>query len=183
MSVRVARKSDEPELLRLLHLMHAEGGLLPLDVERARETFNIAFNRKGGIIGVIGDGKIEAATYLLITTHWYTRSHHLEELFCFVDPDHRQSTHAKSLIAFAKDSATALAMPLLIGIMTNKRMAPKVRLYRGQLGHPAGAYFIFNSRWEFAPEPAAEDFCLAVESRAEHRRRKRRLIGGSHVSR
>jgi hypothetical protein len=34
--VRTATKADEPELLRLLRLMLAEGGLTPLDEDRAR---------------------------------------------------------------------------------------------------------------------------------------------------
>lgn len=156
--------------------MHAEGGLLPLDVDCAREMFARAFDRKGGIIGVIGNKKIEAALFLLITRHWYTSYYHLEELFNFVDPDHRRSNHAKSLIGFAKQSARTLSIPLVIGVMTNKRLAAKVRLYRGQLGHPAGAFFIFNSKWDIAVEPAEDDFWAAVETRAQHRHRERRKV-------
>ena len=34
--------------------MHAESGLMGLDIDCAREMFARAFNRQGGIIGVIG---------------------------------------------------------------------------------------------------------------------------------
>jgi N-acetylglutamate synthase-like GNAT family acetyltransferase len=156
--VRVATRADEPQLLELLRLMHAEGGLVPLDVDRARSQFAKAFERQGGIIGVIGaPGNIEAAIFLLITQHWYAAAHHLEELFCFVRPDCRHSNHATTLITFAKDCAEKIGLPLLIGITTGVRMAAKVRMYRRILGPPAGAYFICNAKWGSIETPA-EDF-------------------------
>jgi N-acetylglutamate synthase-like GNAT family acetyltransferase len=157
-AVRVATREDEPQLLELLQAMHAEGGLVALDVHRARDEFAKAFDRKGGIIGVIGEpGNIEAAIFLLIARHWYAADHHLEELFCFVRPDRRHSNHAKTLLTFAKDCAEKVGLPLLIGIMTNVRMSAKVRMYRRLLGPPAGAYFVFNGRFGSA-EPPGEDF-------------------------
>ena len=155
--VRGATRADEHELLRLLHLMHDEGGLMPLDEHRARETFARAFNREGGnIIGVIdGDKKIEAAICMTIGRFWYAEDFHLEEVFAFVDPNHRQSSHAKALLAFAKQCSKVLRIPLLIGVLSNKRTAAKVRLYRAQFGESAGAFFLFNSHWNLdaAPKP------------------------------
>jgi hypothetical protein len=145
-AVRTATRADEQELLRLLHLMHIEGGLLDLDVDRARAMFEKAFNREGAIIGVIGTDKIEGAIFLLLSQFWYSSNFHVEELFCFVDPNHRKSTHAKKLIRFAKDCARGLSVPLLIGVLSDKRTAAKVRLYRSQLGESAGQFFVFNSR-------------------------------------
>jgi GNAT superfamily N-acetyltransferase len=157
-AVREATVADEPEIIRLLHLMHAEGGLVSLDVGRAREMFARAFTKQGGIIGVIGPpDDIQGMIYLLITRFWYSADFHLEELFCFVRADHRRSGHSKTLIAFAKTCAEKLGIPLAIGVMTNARMAAKVRLYRRMLGPPTGAYFVFNSGW-CAAEPPAEDF-------------------------
>jgi GNAT superfamily N-acetyltransferase len=145
-TVRVATVADEPEIIRLLHLMHEESGFVSLDLDRARAMFARAFSKGGGIIGVIGPpDDIQGMIYLLISQFWYSSDHHLEELFCFVRPDHRQSSHAKTLISFAKDCAEKIGIPLAIGIMTNTRMAAKVRLYRRLLGPPAGAYFIINS--------------------------------------
>jgi N-acetylglutamate synthase-like GNAT family acetyltransferase len=167
--IRLATREDEPQLLELLRLMHAEGGLVPLDENRAREQFARAFNRQGGIIGVIGaSGNIEAAIFLLITQHWYARDHHLEELFCFVRPDRRHSSHAKTLITFAKDCAEKVGLPLLIGISTGVRMAAKVRMYRRILGPPAGAYFIANAKWGSIEMPA-EDFWREHPSRSGRR--------------
>lgn len=149
--VRIAGPSDEDEIMQLLNIMHAEGGILPLDEMEARNTFRLAFNRQGGILGVIGEsGDIKAMIFLLISKFWYTKNHHLEELFNFVRPDVRKpgSGYAPRLIEFAKECAEEIGLPLTIGILTNQRMEGKVRLYRRYLGTPAGAWFVHNSRWQ-----------------------------------
>jgi hypothetical protein len=150
-NIRAATREDGPELIRLLLLMHAEGGLQALDLDCARQMFDRAFNKQGAIIGVIGKEPIEAAVYLLITRNWYTSDHHLEECFCFVDPDFRRSTHAKILIRFAKDCSLKLDIPLFIGVLSNKRRAAKERLYRAQLGERSGSLFVFNSKSPVKP--------------------------------
>ncbi len=150
-TVRIASHSDEDEIMQLLSIMHAEGGILPLDEMEARKTFNLAFNRQGGILGVIGvPGDIRAMIFLLISKFWYTRNHHLEELFNFVRPDMRgmNQTYAMTLIKFAKDCSDEIGLPLTIGILTNHRMAGKVRFYRRALGNPAGAWFVHGSKWQ-----------------------------------
>jgi GNAT superfamily N-acetyltransferase len=164
MTVRIATRADEGEIMLLLHLMHGECGMLSLDEDCARETFNLSFDRKGGIIGVIGEPKnIKAMICLLITRFWYTKENHLEELFNYVRPDARESDHAKTLIAFAKECAEKIGIPLVIGVLTNKQMAPKVRLYRRILGTPAGAFFVHNrpARWA-GDDYANEDFWRAT---------------------
>lgn len=159
--VRVATWDDAPEIERLLHMMHTEGGLLSLDLNCAREVFARAFNKQGGIIGVIGPkDNIEAALYLMITRYWYTRDNHLEEIFSFVRPDCRKSNHARTLIGFAKTCADEIKIPLVIGVMTNQRVVEKVRLYRRSLGFPAGAFFVYGGTW-VNEAPAAEDFWRA----------------------
>ncbi len=143
--VRIATAADADEIMQLLTVMHAEGGILPLDEMSARRTFDLAFNRQGGILGVIGDsGDIRAMIFLLVSRFWYTTNNHLEELFNFVRPDVRKSpqNYAPRLIDFAKQCADEIGIPLTIGILTNQRMEGKVRLYRRSLGVPAGAWFV-----------------------------------------
>ena len=163
MTVRIATRADEKEIMRLLHLMHEECGMLSLDEDCARETFNLSFDRKGGIIGVVGDrDNIKAMICLLITRFWYTRDNHLEELFNYVRPDCRGSDHAKTLITFAKDCAEKIGIPLVIGVLTNKKMQEKVRLYRRVLGVPRGAFFVANAPAQWAGvEYSNEDFWRA----------------------
>jgi GNAT superfamily N-acetyltransferase len=154
-TIRLAQPSDEPEIISCLKLMHAECGWQPLDVDYARATFARAFDRKGGILAVIGvPGHIRAMLYLMITNEWYTRENHLQELFCWVHPDHRNSDYGKLLIEYAKkcsDDISAKAgvkVPLIMGVLTNKRMSGKVRLYRRVFGGlPVGATFMHNANW------------------------------------
>jgi GNAT superfamily N-acetyltransferase len=151
--VRIALRADEPELLRLLRLMHAEGGLVDLDEDRAREMFARAFNRQGAVIAVIGTGAIEAAICLNISSFWYSKNSHLEEIFAFVDPNHRRSRHASALIEFAKRCAKETGLALLIGVLSNKRGATKAELYRRKLGESLGQFFLFNHHWNAAAKP------------------------------
>lgn len=160
--VRIATIEDQDEIIKLLHLMHAEGGMHPLDEDCARELFARAFDRKGGIIGVIGErGDIRAFLYILISRFWYTRDNHLEEIFNFVRPDVRKSDYAKTLIAFAKKCSDDIGIPLVIGVLTNTRLEGKVRLYRRSLGVPAGAFFIHNASWVNNADPSNTDFWTA----------------------
>ena len=151
--VRIATMSDADEIMQLLTIMHAEGGLLPLDEMEAKRTFDMAFDRQGGILGVIGEpGDIKAMIFLLISKFWYTKHHHLEELFNFVRPDVRgrpaSHNYGVQLIQFAKKCSDEIGLPLTIGVLTNHRMEAKVRLYRRELGVPAGAWFVHNAKWQ-----------------------------------
>lgn len=147
--VRVATSADESEILLLCNCMHAEGGIMPLDLMEVSTMLHKAFDRQGGIIGVIGPpGDIKAMIFLLISRYWYTRQHHLEELFNFVRPDVRKFNYAQRMIDFAKACALEIGLPLTIGVLTNQRMEGKVRLYQRSLGVPAGAWFVFNCTWQ-----------------------------------
>lgn len=177
-AIRIAQQGDEAEILHLFRLMHAEGGWRELDIECCRAMLARAFNGKGGMIGVIGaPGHIRAMTYLLLTTAWYTRKSHVEELFCWVHPDHRNSDYARLLIEYAKEWSDKLSnqagdkIPLVMGVLTNKRMAPKVRLYRRFFGFPAGAFFVHNMDWVSREEPSEEDF-WRIPSLAKYLRRR-----------
>lgn len=191
--VRLARSSDEPEILHLLKLMHAEGGLRPLDVECAREEFANAFESKGGVLAVIGaPGHVRAMLYLKITRDWYTRDNHLQELFCWVHPDHRNSDYHKLLIEYAKwcsddiSSSMGKKVPLFMSVLTNRRMTAKVRLYRRFFGWPVGAFFVHNATWATKDDVSEEDFWhlpaiakkLFRPTRAERRQQaEKRRIG------
>ena len=157
-AVRIAQPSDEDEIMLLALQMHAEGGIMPLDAMEVSAMFHRAFNRQGGILGVIGEpGDIKAMIYLLISRFWYTKHFHLEELFNFVRPDMRKAKdqYAQRLIRFAKECSDEIKLPLTIGVLTNLRMVGKVRLYKRELGTPLGAWFGHNIHW-VNEEPDAE---------------------------
>jgi hypothetical protein len=157
--VRIATREDQDEVMQLLHMLHAEGGLMPFSEQRAAEMFDRAYNRQGGILGVLGErGDIRGMIFLLISRFWYTDQNHLEELFNFVRPDLRENGkhYAQSMIEFAKKCSDEIGIPLVIGVLTNTRMAGKVRFYRRFLGYPTGAFFVHNAKWQQAE--ANEDF-------------------------
>lgn len=145
--VRIAIAEDEPEILRMVALMLEENNigssLAEIDQEIVAQKIRKALTRDLSIMGVIGEpGKLEAMIYLDVNSFWYSRKPHLMELFNFVDPEHRRSAHAKSLINFAKQCVTENTK-LVIGVVSNERTEAKVRLYERQLGKPAGAFFVY----------------------------------------
>ncbi len=163
--VRLAAPQEEPELLHLIQIMHSESGWRPLDIERAREMLAMAFERRGAIIAVIGGpGRIRAMLGLMISCAWYTKQNHIEELFCWVHPEHRKSDYAKRLATYAMkcsddiSDAAGFKVPLLIGVLTHNRMEAKVRLYRRWFGIPVGAFFVHNADWVRKDAAAEEDF-------------------------
>ena len=113
----------------------------------------------GGVIGAIGQpGKIEGMIAMIISQFWYSSDWILEELFSYIHLYYRRSPNALYLVAFAKAYASALDIPLFIGVISNTRTEAKVRLYRGELGQPAGAFFIHNMPWKEDAAPSPVNF-------------------------
>lgn len=116
--VRLARPADAEEVISLLETQHEEAGVFPFDKELVSDTVNrLTRDTKFGIVGVIDGPKSVVATVglTLAPGAWYTRERTLCELWSFVHPDHRRSTHAKNLIAFSKecvDRTTQAGYPL-----------------------------------------------------------------------
>ena len=61
---------------------------------------------------------------------------------------------------FAQRCSDEIKVPLVIGVLTNNRMEGKVRLYRRQMGVPAGAFFVYGANWTLC-DPSREDFWKA----------------------
>lgn len=155
-TVRSAKPDDKPEIWRLFKLCHAENGMLPMaprkidyHIDRLLDPENIAADDYGprGIIGVIGQRKLEGAIMLGFGSPWYSDEINMDEYLNFVDPAHRSSSHAKTLISYAKHMVDQIRLAhenfkLMIGVLSTKRTAAKVRLYERQLT-PAGAFFVY----------------------------------------
>ena len=146
--VRIADRKDEEELMDMCRELHRENGIFPMNEDKVRAMLHKAFDRQGGIIGVIGElGKIEGIIYAMISTFWYSDTPHIEELFNFCRPQYRKSNNAHDLIEFAKWCSDQSGMPLLIGVISNERTAAKVRLYQRRLNQPIGSFFLYNSEY------------------------------------
>jgi hypothetical protein len=154
--VRAAIPQDKNEIWRLFRLCHTENGMLPMSeskvdyhIDRLLDPTNIAVNDFGprGMIGVIGQRRLEGAIMLGFGSPWYSEEINMDEYLNFVDPEHRASNHAKTLIAYAKHIVDQIRLKhqnfkLMIGVLSTKRAAAKVRLYERQLT-AAGAFFIY----------------------------------------
>ncbi len=143
--VRKARKEDRDTILRICVQNHGENGQFAYSPAKVEGMVDRAFSGGGSIIGTVGNNKIEGLILLMIGQHWYTDEYCLEEVMCYVLPEHRRSTHAKDMISFAKRCSDELVIPLVIGVVSNERTKAKVELYRRQLGEPVGGYFIYPS--------------------------------------
>lgn len=135
-----------------------------------------AFAGRNAFVGVIGQkGKIEATACLLMdTSQYYSDDLCLVELWNHVAEPYRNSRNIDSLIKFEKDCSDKTGLTLITGIITNNRVAAKVRKYRQLYGYPAGAFFVYNAKWMEGVKPSEEDFTRPLESRAERRQRERR---------
>ena len=141
--VRKAGPADHDAILEICWQNHEENGQFALSPKKVEAMVDKAFNGGGAIIGVTGaPGRVEGALLLLISQFWYTDEWCLEEVFCYVKPEYRRSTHAKDMIRFGMRCSDELAIPLVIGVVSNERTKPKIELYRRQLGDPVGGYFI-----------------------------------------
>lgn len=149
--VRPATPQDAAEIWRLFHLLHSENAMFSICepkvdyyIQRLLRPDMIAEGDTGprGFIGVIGPvGALEACIMLTVGSVWYSEDYTLDEHLNFVDPAHRQSEHAKSLISYAKMCAEKIGIRLVIGILSTKRLAAKARLYERQLT-PVGLFFV-----------------------------------------
>lgn len=153
--VRMAAPADRQPLWSLMTELHGENGLFSISPSKVDAMLDRYYNRERTLIGVIGDvGRPVAAIYLELTQPIYSDDWMLCEQFNFVHPDHRRTTYAKQLIAFAKKCSDDLRLPLMVGILSNKRTEAKMVLYDKWL-HRAGGYYIYGlehadgaQRWE-----------------------------------
>jgi hypothetical protein len=145
--VRIATSEDEEEAMALCRKLHQENGIFTLDEDKVRDTLRRAFNRQGGVLGVIGErGKIESMIYLTFGCFWYSSDQHLEEYFSYTAPEYRKSKNTSELIQFAKWCSETSNMYLVIGVMSDHRTAGKVRLYQRSLSDPIGAFFLYPKK-------------------------------------
>lgn len=171
--VRIATKADEDEVLSLCRRLWEENGLFSLNENKVRDTIRKCYEAKGNIVGIIGPpGHIEASTCLSISDTHYTDDWHLVELWNYVAPEYRKSRNAEALIEFAKACSDKMKVPLFTGIITEKALAGKVRLYRRRLGNPTGAFFVHNAKFK----PRLDD--EPVEDHSDLRKRLAAFMDG-----
>lgn len=149
--VRLAHPADQEPLVALLEEMHRETGIGRFDADRVRLALQAGIMRQGGVVGVVrGRDGVEASIGLFMGQTWYSSDRHLFDLWAFVSEPFRRTTHAKSMILFAKQAAIDLGLPLVMTVVTNEHTQRKERLFERQLPK-AGSIFVYNG----APERLA----------------------------
>lgn len=182
--VRSATVADENQLWVLLRLMHHEAGIFPLSEQKVQfyldrvlrpETIHPGDTGPRGIIGVIGiPQRLEGIIMLVLGQIWYSDSITMMDSVNFVHPDYRQSSHAKTLLAYSKNMVDEIRknhcdFRMMLGVVSSKRTAAKCRLYEQQLTQ-IGAFYVY---------PAPDDFDPLYETRkrlTRHEQRKFDLI-------
>lgn len=156
-----AGPGDEREIFDVLTRLHEENGMWPMNpmlVEAEIMKATRGSKTEPAVIGLLRGGEkkeIEGMVWLLLVSPWYSDWYYWMERLLFVLPEHRRSTHAKRLIAFAKWCADTMTdgvkdaggaqteVPLMIGIQTFKSLEPKMRLYQRSFNQ-VGALFQYR---------------------------------------
>lgn len=152
MSVRFATVSDADGVMKCLRVMHEENGLFALAEDRVLELIRLAVDdraplTKRPIIGVIGPpGDIEATICLMLTRLYYTDEFHLSDMWNFIRPDCRKKMYINALLQFAKECSDKVGVPLMSGVVSNKRTEAKIRIYQKHFGPCSGAFFVYQPK-------------------------------------
>jgi hypothetical protein len=142
--IRIAGPEDYQEAFRIACLLHHENGQHSFSEPKVKEFIWHGCNRLNAMIGVIGPpANLKAMIYLQIQPIFYSDEFQLGEVFNYVRPDARKSDYAKRMIRFAKKCSEETGLCLLIGIISDHRLAAKSRLYDREL--PKGGTF-YNYR-------------------------------------
>ena len=143
--VRIASPEDEADLMRLMRIACEEDGQHSINEDKVHNVIRLHYEKRGGIIGVVGDkgGELKAYIVMVVAEVWYSSEWHIQELSLFVAPKHRKSNFAKQLMAFSKRTSESLKLDLTIGVLSNERTAAKVRLYQRQFPQK-GAFFVWH---------------------------------------
>jgi GNAT superfamily N-acetyltransferase len=155
LKIRMGTPEDIYGMMDLALMACEENGFVNPDKTKLMTELWQALNLNYGMIGIIGkeNGPIEGAILLRIGPMWYSHDMVVEEKAIFIHPDHRgaKEGRARKLVEFAKNAADELGIPLLIGVLSNKRTEGKIRLYERQLGKPTGAFFLYGAKTGACP--------------------------------
>lgn len=148
--IRVGTPDDFHEVMAIALSACEENGFLNPNPAKLANEIWAALNRDHGICGLVGEvGKpIEGVVLLRIGTMWYSDEDVVEEKAIFIHPDYRSAKggRAKRLCEFSKRTADTLGIPLIIGVLSNRRTEAKVRMYERQFGPPSGAFFLYGAK-------------------------------------
>lgn len=142
--MRLATRADEDGVVAMGKIVHAEVGHFAWNENKIRLMIRRATDRKGGILGVIGEpGAIVGSIFLLLDEVWYSDEWNLVEMWNFVHPEHRNSSYAQQMLKFAKGVAKTMGIKLNVGLFNNVRLEAKEKLYSRYLPF-AGVFYMYD---------------------------------------
>jgi GNAT superfamily N-acetyltransferase len=142
--IRIATPNDYQEMFRLCCLLHRENAVHKFNELKVRSLVWRAVNQDSAIAAVIGrSDDIKAMILMTLEEIVYSDSFELVERWNYVRPDSRKSNYAKQMIGFAKKCADETGLILAIGIISEKKLEAKRRLYERMLPL-SGYWFIYK---------------------------------------
>jgi hypothetical protein len=150
LTIRLATPDDMHPVMKLAIQACEDNGFLDFNPALLAQEVWPALHQDHGLMALIGPGnvsEIQGFVLLRVGKMFYSERPCLEEKCLWVHPDHRAARggRARKLLEFTKRTADALQLPLIIGILSTKRAAGKVKLYERMWGQQAGAFFIYGA--------------------------------------
>ncbi|MDE2096499.1 MAG: hypothetical protein KGL39_04575 [Patescibacteria group bacterium] len=142
-TVRVATPDDRDGVIDLCRMCHKEVGIFSLSDSKMVAIVDFVLRGGDGVIGVIGDGKIEGSICLRLASPIYSDDVFLDEVWNFVHPEFRQPGRAKYLVRYAKQCADRLAVPLFSSSVVSSETEAKHRLYDRELSR-SGHFYVYR---------------------------------------
>jgi hypothetical protein len=139
--IRIATGDEMDDIFRICKELHTENGqdYFSFSPDKVKKNLERAFNKERAMVPCIGPkGRIEALGYVSIEQFAWSDDWHISEWFNYVLPDFRKSQHAKALLTWEKNAADSMGVVLFIGVVSNVRLAAKLRLYRRVFGEGLG---------------------------------------------
>ena len=148
--VRIAAPQDEPAILELCWLAHAERPERSLSKPKAQTMVRNCLAGQGGVIGVVDvESDIRAMVGLVVSAAWCSDDLELYDWLVFVRADCRHLRYLTPILTFAKEQAIRLGLPLWMGFIGDERVAAKGRAYHRHFGK-FGETFRFDPRAQAA---------------------------------
>jgi hypothetical protein len=153
-NIRFCQKGDEDKLYDLALAAYEDNGLFPVNKDKVRHFVECATGAiktdKGekypifvGVIEIPDTKNFAASVALEYVCNWYSDVWYLADKWNFVRTEYRKSSYGRDLLTFAKYISDLANCPLGMGIMTEKRLESKMKLYERKFTQ-MGAFFMYN---------------------------------------
>ena len=139
--VRHATAADAAQIMRLLHRMHEENGLVPANWEKVAGIVIAGIAQRTIIVAQQGP-RLIGTTGLEMQRWWYSDAGFLGARWFFVHPDHRRSSAAFRMLKMAKTIARRRGLTLAMGVISPKEPERKGNLFRRKGFRFVGEMFI-----------------------------------------